>query len=199
MEVLVTELSLAIELIDDFTDRQPIGEIKVVVKEQNIQALRNRSGYHLFLAPDLPEGDHKVQVRSLYYFDEKTNVTLPLETPQSPVKIILKPKPSYPFPSGATLLRGIVQGQDGSPVSGATVTAKLTEGKEVSNQTSEKGEFALYFKALTEEDIEIVDGKKFVKGEDGTESIELEVNTQAVPVQVEEGKTTSLGSPIVLS
>ena len=45
---LTTILSLAVRLIDDFTERETIGSIKVTIKEGDIKAFKNLSGYYLF-------------------------------------------------------------------------------------------------------------------------------------------------------
>ncbi|MCE8425229.1 MAG: hypothetical protein J5U17_05570 [Candidatus Methanoperedens sp.] len=56
-------------------------------------------------------------------------------------EINLKPKPSYPFPDNATLVRGMVFGPDNLPAEKAGVKVKdLKETK-----TNENGEFVLYF------------------------------------------------------
>lgn len=134
-----------------------------------------------------------------YDYDVSAKIRLPV--PENLIiRIVLKPKPSYPFPSGATLIRGMVQDSDGNPVSEAKVEVA---GKKVSNRTTVKGEFVLYFKALTEDDIIIEDSKKFVKG-NGDKTICLEATHDskigtAELKEVEEGKTTSLKSPIILS
>jgi hypothetical protein len=103
----------------------------------------------------------------------------------------LKPKPSYPFPPGATLIRGKVYDSAGEAISGAKVRVR---GKDVENKTTEEGEFVLYFGPLTEEEIIRVDGKRFVKG-NGDKTLYLDVEYEGVEPKVleaEEGKTTSV-------
>jgi hypothetical protein len=106
--------------------------------------------------------------------------------------ITLKPKPSYPFPPGATLIRGNVYDSAGEAVSGAKVRVK---GKDVENKTTEEGEFVLYFGPLTEDEIIRVDGKRFVKGDvDKTLYLEVEYEgvTEPKVFEAEEGKITSV-------
>ena len=196
---IATRLSLAVALIDEYTGKQPIGSVKVFIKDHNLKPIKNHSGYYLFL--NLPDNEYKVRVKCEYYFNEETDkIKLPLPKPQDPVKITLKPKPTYPFTSGATLIRGLVQDSNGNSVSGAKV--EVTR-KEVSNKTTIKGEFVLYFKALSEDDIIIEDSKRFVKGNaDATLHLKAthDSKTRIVDLKrVEEGKTTPLESPIVLS
>jgi hypothetical protein len=92
-----------------------------------------------------------------------------------PVKEIkLKPKPSYPFPDNATLVRGIVV--DPNPVSWARVKAV---GKPFETLTNEKGEFVLFVKNIVMEDV--------------TVKIEKDAISKLVSATVNEGKTTNLG------
>jgi len=107
------------------------------------------------------------------------------------VNITLKPKPSYPFPPGVTLVRGKVYDSAGEAVSGAKVRVKE---KGIENETTEKGEFVLFFRPFTEDEIIRVDGKKFVKG-NGDKTLHLEVEYEGVEpkeLEAEEGKTTSI-------
>jgi hypothetical protein len=107
-----------------------------------------------------------------------------------PTTKLLKPKPSYPFPPGATLIRGKVYDSAGEAISGAKVRVR---GKDVENKTTEEGEFVLYFGPLTEEEIIRVDGKRFVKGDDDkTLYLEAEGVTEPKELEAEEGKTTSV-------
>jgi hypothetical protein len=161
-----TKLSLAVSLLDDY--------------------------YYLFL--DLPDDAYTVQVGSDYYFDEDLNPTNLSELdPKNPlVNITLNPKPSYPFPPGATLIRGKVYDSAGEAVSGAKVRVR---GKDVENKTTKEGEFVLYFRPLTEDEIIRVDSKKFVKG-NGDKTLHLEVEydgvIETIEFEAEEGKTSSV-------
>lgn len=200
---IVTKVSLAVILHDDFaSDKQPIGRIEVSLKEHDRQAIRNLSGYYIFT--DVENGDYTVQVTSDYYFDEEKEVTVSdSDTPDLEElieEITLKPVPFYPFSPGTTLIKGMVKKEEDeevNPVSGTTV--KVLE-KDIQNQTTEKGEFVLYFTGLTEDDIVTVDKKRFIKGSDGADSTELTLevtydNDQSIEEEieeVEEGKTTSV-------
>src|SRR5574337_81514 len=110
-DVKITNLSLAVWLIDDFTKKEPIGHIKVELKEKDGEAVRNLSGYYLF--NDLAAGNYTVSVESDVYFAEEKVVNMPLPDPKNPVvEIVLKPRPAYPFPDNATLVRGLVLNTD---------------------------------------------------------------------------------------
>jgi len=191
-------LSLVISLVDEFTAKQPIGEIRVFIKDRDIKSIKNRSGYYFF--SNLSDGQYKVCVKSEYYKEVTEEVTLPLSEPQNPLEIILKSMPSYPFPHRATLIRGMVQDSNGNSLSGANVEVI---GKEICNESTSDGEFVLYFRALTEEEIIIRDGKRCVKGDsDGTINLRATHDSKTgtvVLLDVEENKATLLESPIILS
>nr|QNO51038.1 hypothetical protein EDLMLJLI_00031 [Methanosarcinales archaeon ANME-1 ERB6] len=190
LERYTTRLSFAVVLLDDYSRGKPIGRVDVSLKKRKRKPIKNLSSYYLFL--DLPDGTYTVQVRSDYYFDEDSGAINPVELdPKNPVvNITLKPNPSYPFPPGATLIRGKVCDSAGKAVSGAKVKAK---GWDVENKTRERGEFVLYFEPLTEDEIITEGGKRFVKG-DGDKIIHLEVDgvTEPIELEAEEGKTTSV-------
>jgi len=267
-----TKLAFVLLLVDDFSNREPIGGVEVSLKGRKEKPVKNLSSYYLFL--DLPDDTdtYTVQVNSDYYFDEESDINLPrpvdfafrsgsggaehdsteatlqdisglrdrdvlefdnesdpperrmifldsdpttnkihwetdphggleydygedakirLPVPENLViRMMLKPKPSYPFPPGATLIRGKVYDSAGEVVSDAKVKVK---GKDVENKTTEEGEFVLYFEPLTEDEIITEGGKRFVKG-DGDKIIHLEVDgvTEPIELEAEEGKTTSV-------
>lgn len=188
VESTITKLSLAVSLIDDYTDSQPIGEIKLALGEK--EAIRNRSGYYLFL--DFAAGDYPLKTQAQYYFDQEVDITLPLSG-EPLANLTLKPNPSYPFSERATLIRGMVRDTEREPVPGATVKIM---GKEIENKTTQKGEFVLYFKALKERDIIKVNKKRYVR-RDRSRRLRLMVThpdykTKTVPIEVEEGKTTAV-------
>ena len=197
---ITARLSLAVALIDGYTGKQPIGDVNVFIEKQNFRAVRNRGGYHLFL--NLPDGRYTLRMEPEHYFDEEKTKKLSDLDPSNPVvSIRLKPKPSYPFPCGATLIRGMVEDVNGNRVSGAKVEVI---GKEVSNRTTAEGEFVLYFKALTEDDDIIIESsRRFVKGT-GSKIVSLRATSGSKKgtvdlEEVEEGKTTLLESPIILT
>ncbi|UCH97322.1 MAG: hypothetical protein JSV88_10840 [Candidatus Aminicenantes bacterium] len=195
---ITTKLSMAVSLQDDYTEKPPIGSVEVFLIGQEVKSVKNPSGYYLFL--DLPGSEYQVRVETEYYFKKRTTVKLTELDPLNPVvRFKLKPKPSYPFSPGTTLIRGMVHGIDGKAVPGANVEIR---GKNINNITTEKGEFVLYFKGLTEEDIIKEGNKRFVKG-NGRKKVRLiathEAKTGAKDLkEVREGETTVLVEPIVL-
>ncbi len=188
MEQHNTRLSLAVSLVDDYTDGRLTGSVELFLDEK--KALLNPSGYYLLL--DVADGDYTLRVQTDYYSSQEQDVTLPLSG-EPAIELTLKPTPAYPFPRGATLIRGIVQDNDEKPVPGATVEI---EGKGIENKTTEKGEFVIYFKNLTEEDIIKIGGEIYVRG-NGNKRLKVKVThpdyrNKTVQTEVEEGKTVSL-------
>jgi hypothetical protein len=170
---ITTTLSLAVSLTDDYTEKEPIGNIMVTIKEGDIKAFKNLSGYYLF--NDFAPGNYNLLIESEYYFLQETPVNIPQPDPKNPVvEISLKPIPAYPFPGYATLARGLIS--DGSPVANAQVEVV---GKPIKTLTDEKGEFVLYFRGIKQENITI--------------EIKRGGSTKSVNTTIEEGKTVSLG------
>jgi hypothetical protein len=99
-----TKLSLAVSLLDDYSKGKPIGRVDVSLKGRKEKTVKNLSSYYLFL--DLPDDTYTIRVRSDYYFDEELDIGI--AGFKEPTAINLKPKPSYPFSAGATLIRGAV-------------------------------------------------------------------------------------------
>ncbi len=82
---MLTELFLAVELIDELTKSEPFGKISVRIKEGDIEALRNPSGYYLFiirrtdkeLSEFKEEEKYSVCIESDYYFYIEQEVKIP--------------------------------------------------------------------------------------------------------------------------
>lgn len=172
-DVRITILSLAVWVMDDFTKNKPAGDIKVLIEEGDINAVKNLSGYYLF--NDLADGNYNIIIESDLYFSEEMAVAVPRPDPKNPViEITLKPRPSYPFPNNATLVRGLFS--NAGPLANAAVKVI---GKTIETITDERGEFILYFKGIKKEDITI--------------EIKKNGDTKTVNATIEEGKTASLG------
>ncbi len=187
---ITTRLTFAVLLTDDFTGKQEImGNVTVSVPDLERTAVANPSGYFTFLdLPDVPGGEYTVRVDAGFYVESQTAVKPTDLDPDAPVvTIALKPNPLYPFPSGATLMRGVVSRAGGSAAAGAGVQ---WEGDVVkSTVTSGKGEFVLYFPV----DFFPVDGESASITVDVTPPGESSV---AINTEVYKCKTTSL--PVVI-
>jgi len=195
-------LSLAIKLRDEFApDAPPLGTVSASLNDSTIKAFVKRAtGEHLFIG--LPAGKYTVRFHSTYYLEEACEVILPLPNARSPVlAVMLKPHRLYPFPSGTTLILGTVEDPDGHPVPGMHV--RLTE-RAVGTRTGSDGKFVLYLKALTEDEVTTVVGRRLVKGNGGGHALPISLNLpnyepKTVTVKdVEEAKTTLVSTPIVV-
>ena len=177
-------LSFAVWLVDDYTQKEPLGEVRVMLNGEKIttvKALKNLSGYHTFSG--LPEGTYTLSVESEFYFSEERQVdTSSFAVSREPVvEIILKPKPLYPFPDRATLIRGLLAAE---PDILAGITVKATPkstGREIRGIPDEKGEFVLYLR-------EIIPGKTDIILEIKGEGIE-----KTLSVLIEEGQSMYAG------
>lgn len=180
-------LSFAVWLVDDYTQKEPLGEIRVTLNGEKIttlKPLKNRSGYHIFSG--LPEGTYTLSVDSEFYFSEEKIVDTSsfVNSKEPVVEIVLKPKPLYPFPDRAMLIRGLLALLAPEPdlLAGITVKAILkSTGLEIRGIPDEKGEFVLYFR-------EIIPRKADVILEIKGEGIE-----KTLSVLIEEGQSVYTG------
>ncbi len=156
-------LSFAVWPIDDYTQREPLGKVLVRLKEGNIKAVKNLSGYHTFSG--LPDDTYTLIVEPEHYFPREIPVSLkegniitvkkPFIKLEEPViKIDLMPRPFYLFPDRATLLRGILVAENGLPA-GITIKATTNENYKLISEVSDgeiqrisekEWEFVLYFR-----------------------------------------------------
>ncbi|MDQ1255035.1 MAG: hypothetical protein QG646_4314 [Euryarchaeota archaeon] len=177
-------LSFAVWPVDDYTQKEPIGDIRVTIngeKITGIKALKNLSGYFVFSG--FPEGKYTLNVESEHYFSgERIVDTSSFVGSKEPlVEVFLKPMPSYPFPERATLVRGVLA-IDPDFLPGITVKAvSTTSGREVTSTPDENGEFVIYFK-------EIIKGKSNVVVDIKGEKVE-----KTLTVTIEEGSSTYTG------
>lgn len=191
-------LSLIVDLKDHFTGGKPVGDIKVVLENHTIKTAKNLSGYYLFFK--VPVGAFHIRFQSEYYFTWEADVNIPEPVPgkEHPVKTVtLQPKPCYPFPSGTTLIRGMVTDAQGNFLAGVGV-----EGAQVPAVTTSRGEFACYYKGLTDDDVVLKNGKRFLKGKKGIISLQVSHNSLSGEVDVIDvavGEVRVLESPIVLT
>lgn len=68
----ITDLSIAIRLIDDYTGGEPDGAVKVVIKKGNIKSYKNPNGYYIFT--DLDNGNYTIDIESDLYFHEESAI-----------------------------------------------------------------------------------------------------------------------------
>ncbi len=90
-DIISTNLRIAVWLIADDSKQEPLGCIKVRIKEVNKEAVKNLSGYYIFNNPIA--GENYVEVESNLYDPIGVNVNTYTLDPKNPVVgFILKPK-----------------------------------------------------------------------------------------------------------
>jgi hypothetical protein len=158
-----TEVSLAVEVLDAFTQKRAYGQVSVRLPALKQQGLINLSGYFLFL--NLPPGVYSFIIEAEHYFSEEFSCALPttFSSPPHPpfLSFALLPRPSYPFPPRTTLIRGMLRQGGTFPVAGARVDVA---GTPVMNRTTAEGEFVLPFGPMGEEGVIKVNGKTYIRG-----------------------------------
>ena len=197
---LVTRLSLVARLTDALVeDGRPRETVRVRLNPPGRTPIYNLSGTPCFL--DLPAGAYTLVIEGEHYFPESQPVTVPLPDPAQPVQTVtLRPLPSYPFPAGTTLIRGMVREAPDTLVLGAQVRVPASGPQTL---TTDHGEFALAWPRLLANQVvtERQDGvkKRFVAGTGGVKQIQIEVThpeyqTKTVTIsELEEGTTVNLG------
>lgn len=134
-EVRSTGLSLAVRIIDDYTGKEPIGNIKVLIKEGNKKAIKNPSGYYLF--NDLAGGNYTVSMESDYYFPEERTVdTSKIHTSDITLEF---DNSGPPAKATNTQLKAVSKLQDGDVVefynSGGQIEQRSITDIDVNNRT----------------------------------------------------------------
>lgn len=216
-----SNLSLAIQLYDrSALNLTPSGRIGVSLRNIARQPIKNPSGNFVYL--DLDEGNYTVSIDSPYYLKKEFDVAIPLFTspPESEINlgndvwlkpmgsaviatVDLMPDVNYPFPSGATLVRGeVVKTEDGTrkPIPEAIVRvtdlqASPPEDTGLEFQANQKGQFILFMNKLTKKVIKEINGKQFNGRKVDDKRLlllqaihpEWSIGTEVV---VEDGKTT---------
>ncbi len=170
------DLSLAVNVVDTFTDLPAAVKLRVLLKERKqSKAIFNLRG--LFCFEEVPDGHYTLvtepdRVTADWFFLEpapgdpwpsgfESKVTLPVKGAQAPlVDVLLAPNPSYPFPPGATLLRGrVTHGGANHPAAGGVVSVDYDQADPqdpqhqtvvatIATQTDADGEYVLFFQEL---------------------------------------------------
>lgn len=185
LEPCETKLSFAVRLIDDFTGKNPIGNVTVSLKDRKEKPVRNFSQHYVFL--DIFDinvlKDYVISVMSDYYIEENLTFSVDSngkivftedETHKKDSKyplitIYLKPNYSYPFSYGDTLIRGTIC-DSGDIVPGVPIKVLVKENgnilDDINTETSNNGEFMFYFTpSKLKEFITNINSKKTIKFE----------------------------------
>jgi hypothetical protein len=193
-------VSLAVSLRDDYAKAavpRGVAATYYSVAGRRRKAIEAHSGYHVFerLAP----GPLVLTIESDRYLTESRTVTLPRPAAASPeLQVVLKPNWLYPFPAGATLIRGRVEDAEG-PVEGVRVRLVNTP---VESRTDPTGHFVLYYGPLTED---ALTGSGLVKARDGTTTFRLRLTHAQYAARtlsisnIHERSTFTLSTPVHLT
>lgn len=167
--------SLVLLLTDAFTnEKQLFGDVNVNIAGAAASFQKDPESTYVFLGLKPGKYTVKVQSEpeTPYYQPVNIPVSVPSKTPQWPAYpdralakldqmlddpaqpsayrkerdlAALKPSTAYPFPAGATLVRGVVKAGK-VPLSGATV---VRSGETSGYKTGPTGEYVLFFKRIT--------------------------------------------------
>jgi hypothetical protein len=195
------KVSLALHLRDDFSKEWGlVGSTRAYVAETGISGLEKAGGYQVF--SDLTGPIITVRVENRYYFASELIIDLSNLDPRLPVvPLTMQPNYSYPFPSGSSLILGIVLDQNGLALGDVVITV---EGTTVTNKSRSDGRFVLYFGQLTEDDITVSAAHRYITV-GGNDVLKIIVEhpsytTGTVTVgRVEEGSAKLLTMPVTLA
>lgn len=152
----VDHVTLAVLPIDGFTGALVRSGVRASIEGLVGAPIVNGSGMLVFLnlldqpdKPNPPTYQVEIDARDAGFFGpEKRSFTPPAANDpdaeeKRKLKLLLKPRPDYPYPSGTTLIRGvIVNGAD--PVAGATVSTTPDQSEAAFEAlTDARGAFAL--------------------------------------------------------
>jgi len=145
-------VNLAVIPTDGFTGAVVRGEVRVSIDGVIARPLVNGSGMLVFI--NLLDQQYQIEVdaRGAGYFGPQTvsftppAANLPREQQEAGrrCEVILAPRPDFPFPSGTTVVRGLVH-RDEAPVAGAAISARPDPNSTADfvTQTLPNGAFAL--------------------------------------------------------
>jgi len=149
LDLSITSLLFAVELVDDYTNQKPIGPTNIItLNPLDSKPFLNKSGFWVFLKSNNDllnyEPAKTIKINSTYYFDVIKKITLDnFDDPKNPVITIrLIPKPVYPFSNNITLIRGLITDFNKKPIKDTKITVSNIH---IKTTTTEKGEFVLYF------------------------------------------------------
>lgn len=123
VERIYKRVSFAVRLQDDYTAQvKPAGQVTVLIAGVGCKATYSPSGYYVFT--DLTADDVTITVEAEHYLRAEALLNVSSLDQAFPVKnVTLIPGSSYPFPAGATLIRGTVSDSNGKALPEGEVAA----------------------------------------------------------------------------
>lgn len=100
----------------------------------------------IILSLDITAGE--VRARDVFITDYANKEICLIAEPV--LKVSLKPNCAYPFPSGTTMIKGVIKGADGKPLN--SIFAEVVGGNKTT-RTGKKGDFVIYFPPSEEDGV----------------------------------------------
>lgn len=116
-------------VVDDFSgERVQNGNLLVTLAESRKRPIRKKDGIYVFV--DLEKMTYTLRIESDIYFTQSIRVDPEKLDSRDPVIFVrMKPLPSYPFSSAATLMRGRLIDSTGGIITEAGVKAEIRTGE----------------------------------------------------------------------
>ena len=135
-------LSLALQPIDAFTKGPLVNRPRFTLNGASFTNHAHFDGaWFSFVNLDPGEALLNVEAKAYYPHSQPILIDVPA-APARRVSFVMKPRPSYPFPTGTTMIRGLVIGLDGEqPIVGARVVLKKDHLIVEETVTDEEGNF----------------------------------------------------------
>jgi hypothetical protein len=147
------EVSFAVIPIDGVTGAVVSSGVAARVKGLPDRPVLNRSGMLVFINLPAPPYEIEVDAADAGFFDPATIVHPPPPPPVGPpdqdpersrrVKVLLDPRPDYPFPAASTLVRGVVARGTAAEAAAAIAVTPAGESGEFTGRSTAKGAFAV--------------------------------------------------------
>lgn len=191
LENIKASLSLAIMLKDELSpDKKVIGEVYLKASGIRKAIIRHRTGYFLFV--DLPKGKRNLTAGGEFYAQEDFHVDYGqdkltfdnklINQEQPFTELYLKPKASYPFPEGITVLKGRVVDMENKPIPKTSIKIK---GMKESAISEEDGDFFIHFSAIDrDKDINLTINNKRYKIEEVPVILKKGVSTRIEAIRL---------------
>ncbi len=143
-----------VQLIDDYTGTKVIGDIQVAFSGPK-RPVRSLEGDYCFFT--VQDGQYEITIDSEWYFSKTFVVdTASINDESFKKEVRLIPRPCYPFPHYATLLRGTLRGDTPFEEAELEVTSPDLPGFFFSTWTDTGGDFVLYIQSPEIRKINIV-------------------------------------------
>ncbi len=182
--------SAALFITDGFTGSSPREPVEIRIGTSRQRTVVTPSGYVALFG--LAPGTALCTIACNGFRPERVSLEIGDGKPEAR-EVTLSPLPSYPFPPGATLLRGTVleEGAE-SRVEGVSVSL-VAAGQRLTSVTDERGEFVLFIRAFGADGVKKTDHDLLARGPDGTTDLIPELTKPGYRQEREEKVSLSIG------